>query len=178
MQSIKFLIFFWSLFKNISHDYCVHCTLKNRLLHFFELIDTHKPRVCLNYKTLRDTTPIVSHCDTVHGWNIKDHPIFNPDKLENLMWFTSPRGPGCANCMLSFMDTTFTFIWCHTLHGCLRQSDKHCVTRAWLRNNKREWGRVPTPLQIGCALLKKYSVSRGRATCAAGRELSGTQYQV
>lgn len=83
-----------------------------------------------------------------------------------------------VNCLLSFKDTIFTFIWCHTLHGCCRRSDKHCVTKAWLRNNKREWGRVcpaPNPLR---SWRKIASVSLGRRTRAARRELSGTHCQV
>lgn len=43
--------------------------------------------LCLNFKNkpLYDTTPIFPHCDTIHEWNIKGRPIFNPVKLENLL---------------------------------------------------------------------------------------------
>lgn len=52
------------------------------------------------------------------------------------------------------------------------------MTGAWLRNNKRERGRVcpaPSALRSG---RKIASVSRGGGARAAGRELSGTHCQV
>lgn len=141
------------------------CTL------YVKIVDTHEPGICLHYKPLCDSTQIVPHCDTIHDCNMKGPSYFQARQIGKFDVIQNHVGRALL----------FTFIWCHTLHGCLRQSDKHCVTRARLRNNKREGGRVLTPgsKSAVCTQRKKKSecVSLDRGTCAAGRELSGTHCQ-
>lgn len=65
---------------------------------------------------------------------IKDYPIFKPDKLENLKWFTT-MWHGGGGSLLPIINIAYAFISCNVLHSGFRQSDKHRVTGACLSNN-------------------------------------------
>lgn len=130
------------LFQHISSCFkCILCPVYNEIFIFalcVNLLTHKKTKLCLN--------PSVLLCDC-----IQRPSYFQPRQIGKFVVIQNHVDQD----VLSTMDTTFTLLWCHDLLGCSRQSDKHCVTRAWLRNNKREWGRFLTPLHIGCALLKK-----------------------
>lgn len=123
----------------------------------FELVDTHKTWICLNYKTLCDTTPIV-----LALWHYTWLEYQRPS-------YVQPRQIGKFDVIQNHVGRAVGAVYSPSRTQHSRSSGTTLCVAVWgnliniawpglgLGITKREWGRVLTPLQIGCALLKKNS---------------------